>query len=411
MPASRADTASERSPAVPGSAMAAAKNKPPIPGSLGMLYDSTLCVGCQACVAECQRLNGNPANPEGAQTWSTNDKLTPYTNNIIQVWKSGTGEHKDQLVDGYAYIKKQCMHCVDPNCVSVCPVQALRKDPKTGIVHYNPDVCTGCRYCMVGCPFDVPKYDYDNPLGAIHKCELCNQKGLERIDQGKLPGCVEVCPTGAVIFGTREELMAELGLRDRIWLATKLAADDRAAGEAQFADSLRRLRTDRVELLAVHNLRDWQVQLGLARELKAAGKTKYIGLTHFRDDAHPRLAEIMAAEKPDFIQVNYSVSATNADRALLPLARDLGVAVMVNRAFDDGALFARVAGKPLPGWAAEMGVGSWSQMFLKFVTSHPAVTVVIPATGKPDRQSDQLKAGIGPDLTPAQRVELAAMFA
>ena len=207
------------------------------------------------------------------------------------------------------------------------------------------------------------------------------------------------------------DLMAELTLRDRIFLATKLAADDRAAGQAQFAQSLQRLRTDRVELLAVHNLRDWQNQLGLARELKAAGKTKYIGLTHFRDDAHERLAEIMAAEKPDFIQVNYSVSATHADRALLPLARDLGVAVMVNRAFDDGALFARVAGRPLPGWAAEMGVGSWAQMFLKFVTSHPAVTVVIPATGKPDRQSDQLKAGLGPDLTPAQRAELVAMFA
>lgn len=207
------------------------------------------------------------------------------------------------------------------------------------------------------------------------------------------------------------DLMAELRVRDRIFLATKLAADDRAAGEAQFAQSLQRLRTDKVELLAVHNLRDWQNQLGLARELKAAGKTKYIGLTHFRDDAHERLAEIMAAEKPDFIQVNYSVSATHADRALLPLARDLGVAVMVNRAFDDGALFARVAGRPLPGWAAEMGVGSWAQMFLKFVTSHPAVTVVIPATGKPDRQSDQLKAGLGPDLTPAQRAELVAMFA
>jgi aryl-alcohol dehydrogenase-like predicted oxidoreductase len=207
------------------------------------------------------------------------------------------------------------------------------------------------------------------------------------------------------------DLMAELQLRDHIFLATKLAADDRAAGEAQFAQSLKRLRTDKVELLAVHNLRDWQVQLGLARELKAAGKTRYIGLTHFRDDAHQRLAEIMAAEKPDFIQVNYSVSATNADRALLPLARDLGVAVMVNRAFDDGALFARVAGKPLPGWATEMGVGSWSQMFLKFVTGHPAVTVVIPATGKPERQSDQLKAGAGPDLTPAQRAELVAMFA
>lgn len=207
------------------------------------------------------------------------------------------------------------------------------------------------------------------------------------------------------------DLMAELEIRDRIFLATKLAADDRAAGEAQFAQSLKRLRTDRVELLAVHNLRDWQTQLALARELKAAGKTKYIGLTHFRDDAHQRLAEIMAAEKPDFIQVNYSVSSTNADRALLPLAQDLGVAVMVNRAFDDGALFARTPGRRLPGWAGEMGISSWAQAFLKFVTSHPAVTVVIPATGKPDRQSDQLKAGLGPDLTPAQRAELAAMFA
>ncbi|MGL5040230.1 MAG: hydrogenase 2 operon protein HybA [Aeromonas sp.] len=194
---------------VPGSAHAQAQNTPPIPGAVGMLYDSTLCVGCQACVSECQRLNGNQENPAGPQNWSNNDKLTPYTNNIIQVWQSGNGAHKDQLENGYAYIKKQCMHCVDPNCVSECPVHALTKDPKTGIVHYDPDICTGCRYCMVACPFDVPKFDYDNPFGQIHKCQLCNQKGLERIDQGKLPGCCDVCPTGAVIYGTREDLLAE----------------------------------------------------------------------------------------------------------------------------------------------------------------------------------------------------------
>ncbi|MFH1599573.1 MAG: aldo/keto reductase [Pseudomonadota bacterium] len=207
------------------------------------------------------------------------------------------------------------------------------------------------------------------------------------------------------------DLMAELGLRDSIFLATKLAADNRAAGEAQFADSLRRLRTDKVELLAVHNLRDWKTQLALARELKAQGKVKYVGLTHFRDEAHDTLADIVAAEKPDFVQINYAVGAPNAEKRVLPVAADNGVAVMVNRAFDDGRLFSRVAGKPLPGWAAEVGVSSWAQMFLKFALSHPAVTVVIPATGKPDRQSDNLRAGSGETLDAAQRAELIAMFA
>ncbi|HBD19950.1 MAG TPA: aldo/keto reductase [Arenimonas sp.] len=206
------------------------------------------------------------------------------------------------------------------------------------------------------------------------------------------------------------DLMAELGLRERIFLATKLAADNRAAGEAQFADSLRRLRTDRVELLAVHNLRDWKTQLALARELKAQGKVKYIGLTHYLDSAHDTLADIVAAEKPDFVQINYSVSAPNAGQRVLPVAADSGVAVMVNRAFDDGRLFARVAGKPLPGWAAQAGVTSWAQLFLKFSLAHPAVTVVIPATGKPDRQDDNLRAGFGPTLTAAQCAELVAMF-
>ena len=156
------------------------------------------------------------------------------------------------------------------------------------------------------------------------------------------------------------DLVAELGVRNKIWLATKLAADDRASGEAQFAQSLKRLRTDKVELLAVHNLRDWKTQLAYARELQAHGKTRYVGLTHYVDGKHDELADIMVAEKPDFIQINYSVSATNADKRLLPLARDTGVAVMINRAFDDGRLFARVADKALPGWAAEAGVTTWA---------------------------------------------------
>ena len=205
-------------------------------------------------------------------------------------------------------------------------------------------------------------------------------------------------------------LLAEGGWRERCFLATKLAADDRAALEAQWADSLRRLRTGKVELLQIHNLRNLSQALPYARELKAQGKTKYIGLTHFRDSAHAELAALMRKEKPDFVQINYSVSAPAAAKTVFPVARELGIAVIVNRAFDDGKLFARSKDMPLPGWAAEIGATSWAQLFLRFAISDPAVTVVIPATGKPERQADNLKGGIGPLLSAAQHAELVALF-
>ncbi|NLA67150.1 MAG: aldo/keto reductase [Gammaproteobacteria bacterium] len=205
-------------------------------------------------------------------------------------------------------------------------------------------------------------------------------------------------------------LLAKGGWRDRCFLATKLAADSREALEAQWAESLRRLRTDRVELLAVHNMRNMAEALPFARELKEQGLVKYVGLTHYQASAHAAMLQAMQDERPDFIQINYSVASPAAASRLLPAARDQGVAVMINRAFEDGLLFGRVGGRPLPGWAAEAGIGSWSQMFLKFVISHPAVTVVIPATGKPDRQADQLLAGRGELLTQAQQDELIAMF-
>ncbi|MCD9032316.1 aldo/keto reductase [Luteimonas sp. Y-2-2-4F] len=205
-------------------------------------------------------------------------------------------------------------------------------------------------------------------------------------------------------------LLAEGGWRDRCFLATKIAADDRAAIEAQWAESKRRLRTDRVELLQVHNLRAWQIALPYARELKEQGATKYIGLTHYVESGHAELERLMRAEKPDFIQVNYSINAPQAARSLLPAAQELGVAVLINRVFDDGKLFAAVQGKELPGWAAELGISSWAQLFLKFAISHPAVTAVIPATGKPDRQADNLRAGTGELLSQAQQDELVALF-
>jgi diketogulonate reductase-like aldo/keto reductase len=206
-------------------------------------------------------------------------------------------------------------------------------------------------------------------------------------------------------------LLAQGGWRERCFLATKLAADDQAALERQWADSKRRLRTDKVELLQVHNLRNMAQAWPYARRLKDAGETKHIGFTHYVERGHADLARHMRAEKPDFVQVNYSVAAPQAARTIFPLAQELGIAVIVNRAFGDGELFSRVADKPLPGWAAEAGVQSWAQLFLRFVLSQPAVTVVIPATGKPHRQADNLKGGIGALLDKAQQDELIAMFA
>ncbi|MCO7593924.1 MULTISPECIES: aldo/keto reductase [Pseudomonas] len=207
------------------------------------------------------------------------------------------------------------------------------------------------------------------------------------------------------------QLLEEGGWHRQCFLATKIAADSRAAAEEQWAGSLRSLRTDKVDLLQIHNLRDWRTQLPYARELKAQGKTRYVGITHYLASGQDEVARIVRSEPLDFIQINYSVNAPEAARELLPLCQDKGVAVLINRAFDDGRLFARVKDQALPGWAAQVGIGSWAQLFLKFAISHPAVTTVIPATSRPERQLDQLKAGTGPLLSEAQQQALVKLFA
>jgi aryl-alcohol dehydrogenase-like predicted oxidoreductase len=206
-------------------------------------------------------------------------------------------------------------------------------------------------------------------------------------------------------------LLEQGGYRARCFLATKLAADSRQALEAQWADSLKRLKTDKVELLQVHNLRNLAQSLPYARELKAQGLVKYVGITHYLESGHADLVRLMREEKLDFVQVNYAVNAPRAAERVLPTAQERGVAVLVNRAFDDGKLFAKVRDRALPGWATELGITSWAQLFLKFAISHPAVTAVIPATGKPERQADNLRAGSAALLSTAQQAELTASFA
>jgi len=223
---------------------------------------------------------------------------------------------------------------------------------------------------------------------------------------------IDTAPT----YGNAEDnlgpLLTEGGYLKKAFIATKLSGvSGRDEGLEQFNNTLKRLKTDKVQLLQVHNLRDWKTQIAVARELKAQGKVKYVGVTHYVDSAHDEIAEVVRATKPDFLQINHSITNRGIEKSVLPLAKELGVAVLTNRNFNDGALFRQVEGKALPGWAAEAGITSWAQMFLKYSLSHEAVTAVIPATGKPDRQADNLKAGFGPLLTPAQQKDVIALVA
>lgn len=221
---------------------------------------------------------------------------------------------------------------------------------------------------------------------------------------------IDTAPTYSNAEDVLGPLLAEAKLRPKAFIATKLSGvNGREAGLAQFQKTLKSLRTDKVELLQVHNLGDWKAQMAVARELKQQGKVKYTGITHYLDSAHDQLADVVQQTKPDFLQINYSVTNRGAEKRLFPMARDLGVAVLANRNFNDGRLFSQVKGKQLPRWAAEVGVSSWAQMFLKFALSDEAVTAVIPATGKPDRQSDNLQAGFGPLLSAAQKQELVQL--
>jgi aryl-alcohol dehydrogenase-like predicted oxidoreductase len=206
------------------------------------------------------------------------------------------------------------------------------------------------------------------------------------------------------------DLVAAFGLRSRLWFATKVWTRGREAGERQIAESFRRLRTDRLELLQIHNLLDWREHLPTIRSMQQQQKVRYSGITHYRADAHEELERVLGAERFDWVQFNYSLAEREAERRLLPFCMDRGVAVMINRPFADGALFARVRDKPLPPWAAEVGCSSWAQYFLRFAISHPAVTCAIPATSKPHHMRDNAAAGAAPLPDEQQRRRMAEYF-
>jgi len=218
------------------------------------------------------------------------------------------------------------------------------------------------------------------------------------------------------MYSTAEAVLGDLLTAEqqaKAFLATKVWTPGSGAAAAQkgieqMQRSMSLLKRDRVELMQVHNLVDVAVHLKTLARWKAEGKIKYIGVTHYTTSSYPDLIAIVEREKIDFVQFNYSVATREAERRLLPLCANKGVAVLVNRAFEDGNLFTRVQGKPLPPWAADFGARSWAQMFLKFVLAHPAVTCVIPATGKLRNVIDNVAAATGPLPTPKQLAQIVA---
>jgi diketogulonate reductase-like aldo/keto reductase len=202
------------------------------------------------------------------------------------------------------------------------------------------------------------------------------------------------------------DLVAELGEHERLFAATKVWTYGREQGIEQMERSFRRMRVERMDLMQVHNLRDWRIHLPTLREWQQQGRIRYIGITTSNPAQYEEFAEVMAGEMLDFVQLNYDIVTRGAEDVLLPLAAERGMAVLVNRPFGGGDLFPRVRGRDLPEWAAEFDCRSWAQFFLKFVVSHPAVTCAIPATSNPRHAADNMGAGFGrlPDAAMRQRM-------
>ena len=207
--------------ATPG--QAAPKGQLP-PDAVGILYDATLCIGCMSCMVNCKKANSEPGGdlyhkepaglilfeyPADDKIYDAPDGLSDKTLCVIKAYRGGEQADKASPASksgpAFSFIKQHCLHCIEPACVSVCPVAALQKQPDTGIVTYNKNKCFGCRYCQVACPFGIPMYEWEKASPSVVKCQLCNH----RYAQGKYSACCESCPTGASIFGKVKDLQEE----------------------------------------------------------------------------------------------------------------------------------------------------------------------------------------------------------
>ena len=216
------------------------------------------------------------------------------------------------------------------------------------------------------------------------------------------------------MYGSAEtvagDLIAELGTREKLFMATKVWTRGREEGIQQMETSFKRLRVKRMDLMQVHNLTDVATQTETLRAWKDEKRVRYIGITHYTSSAYAEVERWLKTRQYDFLQINYSLGERESEERLLPLALEQKVAVIINRPFAEGALFRKAKNKPLPPWAAELGIRSWAQYFLKWIVSHPAVTCAIPGTGNPKHMQDNLGAGTGKLPSAKQRKQMAEYF-
>jgi aryl-alcohol dehydrogenase-like predicted oxidoreductase len=266
---------------------------------------------------------------------------------------------------------------------------------KVGAMHRRPIPSSGALLPVIGCGtwlgFDVGTSRAEWPQRAAVLDALFEAGG----------SVVDSSP----MYGSAEQVVGELlqsgSSRDKAFVATKVWTTGKREGIAQMEQSMQRLRCQHIDLMQVHNLVDWRTHLATLRDWKAQGRISYLGVTHYTESAYPELEQVMRAEVLDFVQFNYSLGQRGAERRLLPLAADRGIAVLANLPLGGGKELRTLRSRPLPGWAAGIGCDNWSQLLLKFVLSHPAVTCAIPGTSSPEHMRDNAQGGSGEIPPPA----------
>ncbi len=267
-------------------------------------------------------------------------------------------------------------------------------------MHRRKIPSTGEELPVIGCgtwqAFDVGASAAERtPLAEV--LHVLFEAGGTAIDTSPMYGRAE---------GVVGDLLAASGDRAKAFVATKVWTVGRQAGIEQMERSMKLLRVDRVDLMQIHNLLDWETHLPTLRAWKKEGRVRLLGVTHYTEGGHGALEAVLQLGGFDFVQVDYALNDRGVEERLLRFAKDNGIAVMINRPFGGGDLMRKLKGRKLPGWASEIGCASWAQILLKFILAHPAVTCIIPGTGNPDHMRDNVRAGFGayPDRALLQRM-------